>query len=45
MHHQPILHGPLRFYLTAAMYLLFGDSDFTANSARSEAALQLASPG
>ncbi|MET0770546.1 MAG: flippase activity-associated protein Agl23 [Solirubrobacteraceae bacterium] len=31
--YQPILHGPLRFYLTAAMYLLFGDSDFTARLA------------
>ena len=29
-HYQPILHGPLRFYLTAATYTLFGDSDFTA---------------
>ena len=31
--YQPILHGPLRFYLTAGMYLLFGDSDFTARLA------------
>ena len=31
--YQPILHGPLRFYLTAAMYSLFGDSDFTARLA------------
>jgi uncharacterized protein (TIGR03663 family) len=31
--YQPILHGPLRFYLTAAMYTLFGDSDFTARLA------------
>jgi uncharacterized protein (TIGR03663 family) len=31
--YQPILHGPLRFYLTSAMYLLFGDSDFTARLA------------
>jgi uncharacterized protein (TIGR03663 family) len=31
--YQPILHGPLRFYLTAAMYGLFGDSDFTARLA------------
>lgn len=31
--YQPILHGPLRFYLTAAMYVLFGDSDFTARLA------------
>ena len=31
--YQPILHGPLRFYLTAAMFTLFGDSDFTARLA------------
>ncbi len=31
--YQPILHGPVRFYLTAAMYLLFGASDFTARLA------------
>ena len=31
--YQPILHGPLRFYLTASMYLVFGDSDFTARLA------------
>ena len=31
--YQPILHGPFRFYLTAAMYQLFGDSDFTARLA------------
>jgi uncharacterized protein (TIGR03663 family) len=31
--YQPILHGPLRFYLTASMYALFGDSDFTARLA------------
>jgi uncharacterized protein (TIGR03663 family) len=31
--YQPILHGPLRFYLTAFNYLLFGDSDFTARLA------------
>ena len=31
--YNPLLHGPLRFYLTAAMYLLFGDSDFTARLA------------
>jgi len=31
--YQPILHGPLRFYLTAFMYLVFGDSDFTARLA------------
>ena len=28
-----MLHGPLRFYLTATMYSLFGDSDFTARLA------------
>jgi uncharacterized protein (TIGR03663 family) len=32
-HYQPILHGPLRFYLTALNYKLFGDSDFTARLA------------
>jgi uncharacterized protein (TIGR03663 family) len=32
-HYQPILHGPLRFYLTAFNYVLFGDSDFTARLA------------
>ena len=31
--YQPILHGPLRFYLTSAAYVLFGDSDFTARLA------------
>jgi len=31
--YQPILHGPLRFYLTSAAYLAFGDSDFTARLA------------
>ena len=31
--YQPILHGPLRFYLTAGVYTLFGDSDFTARVA------------
>lgn len=31
--YQPILHGPLRFYLTAAMFSFFGDSDFTARLA------------
>jgi uncharacterized protein (TIGR03663 family) len=31
--YQPILHGPFRFYLTAATYKLFGDSDFTARLA------------
>jgi uncharacterized protein (TIGR03663 family) len=31
--YQPILHGPLRFYLTSAAYLVFGDGDFTARLA------------
>ena len=31
--YNPLLHGPMRFYLTAAMYTLFGDSDFTARLA------------
>ena len=31
--YQPILHGPLRFYLTAAAYTFFGDTDFTARLA------------
>jgi len=31
--YRPILHGPLRFYLTAGMYSLFGDSDFSARLA------------
>jgi uncharacterized protein (TIGR03663 family) len=29
-HYQPILHGPLMYYLTAFTYVLFGDSDLTA---------------
>src|SRR5258708_16606991 len=28
--HTPLMHGPLLFHATALMYLLFGDSDFTA---------------
>jgi len=31
--YDPLLHGPLRFYLTAGAYLLLGDSDFTARLA------------
>src|SRR3954451_19256177 len=31
--YNPLLHGPLRFYLTGLMYLLFGDSNFTARLA------------
>src|SRR5215207_2237400 len=28
--YDPVYHGPLLYYLTAASYALFGDSDFTA---------------
>jgi uncharacterized protein (TIGR03663 family) len=31
--YQPILHGPLRFYLTTVMFALFGDTDFSARLA------------
>jgi uncharacterized protein (TIGR03663 family) len=31
--YNPLLHGPLRFYLTAGVFALFGDSDFTARLA------------
>jgi uncharacterized protein (TIGR03663 family) len=31
--YNPLLHGPLRFYLTAAAYVVFGDSDTTARLA------------
>ena len=31
--YQPILHGPLRFYLTSLAYLAGGPSDFTARLA------------
>ena len=31
--YNPLLHPPLRFYLTAGAYKLFGDSDFTARLA------------
>jgi uncharacterized protein (TIGR03663 family) len=31
--YDPLLHGPLRFYLTGLMYLLFGDSNTTARLA------------
>jgi uncharacterized protein (TIGR03663 family) len=31
--YNPLLHGPLRFYLTAGLFGLFGDSDFTARLA------------
>jgi uncharacterized protein (TIGR03663 family) len=28
--YDPLLHGPLRFYMLAATYVVLGDSDFTA---------------
>lgn len=28
--HDPLLHGPFLYYITALTYLIFGDSDFTA---------------
>jgi uncharacterized protein (TIGR03663 family) len=31
--YMPILHGPLRFYLTASIFQLFGDTNFTARLA------------
>ena len=31
--YQPILHGPLRFYLTSLVYLVLGDSDHSARLA------------
>jgi uncharacterized protein (TIGR03663 family) len=31
--YNPLLHGPLRFYMTAGMYELFGASNFTARLA------------
>ena len=31
--HNPMMHGPFRYHLTAFMYFLFGDSDFTARLA------------
>jgi uncharacterized protein (TIGR03663 family) len=31
--YDPLLHGPLRFYLNALVFLVFGDSDFTARLA------------
>ena len=31
--YNPLLHGPVRFYLTALNYKLFGDSNFTARLA------------
>jgi uncharacterized protein (TIGR03663 family) len=32
-HYNPLLHGPFRFYLIKAVYVLFGDSNFTARLA------------
>lgn len=29
-HHDPLMHGPSLFHITALMYFLFGDNDFTA---------------
>ena len=31
--YNPLLHGPLRFYLTAGLFAVLGDSDFTARLA------------
>lgn len=31
--HDPIMHGPFLFHITALMYFLFGDNDFTARMA------------
>src|SRR6185295_11124124 len=31
--YNPLLHGPLRFYMTAGIYALFGASDFTVRLA------------
>src|SRR5262245_32578061 len=28
--HTPLMHGPLLFHMTALMYFLFGDNDFSA---------------
>ncbi|HVO42400.1 MAG TPA: flippase activity-associated protein Agl23 [Aggregatilineales bacterium] len=28
--HTPLMHGPILFHMTALMYFLFGDSDFSA---------------
>src|SRR5579859_7315923 len=28
--HTPLMHGPVLFHMTALMYFLFGDSDFSA---------------
>lgn len=31
--HNPMMHGPFRYHVTALTYFLFGDSDFTARLA------------
>ncbi|MBN1219786.1 MAG: TIGR03663 family protein [Anaerolineae bacterium] len=31
--HDPLMHGPFLFHITALMYFLFGDNDFTARLA------------
>ena len=31
--HDPMMHGPFLFHITALMYFLFGDNDFTARLA------------
>lgn len=31
--HNPMMHGPFRYHLTALTYFLFGDNDFTARLA------------
>lgn len=31
--HNPMMHGPFRYHLTAFFYFLFGDSDYTARIA------------
>jgi uncharacterized protein (TIGR03663 family) len=31
--HNPMMHGPFRYHLTAFFYFLFGDNDFTARMA------------
>ncbi len=31
--HNPMMHGPFRYHVTALLYFLFGDSDFTARLA------------
>ena len=31
--YNPLLHGPLRFYMTAGIFAVFGDTDFTARLA------------